>query len=253
VIIREARDVVRPDGTVRQVREHRRSISAVATGTINRELTTLKRIFSLAVQAGKLLFKPHIPLLRENNVRTGFFEPEQLAAVIKHLPDYAQPVVQFAAWTGWRIKSEVLQLQWRHIDFDGNEIRLDAGTTKNDDGRVFPLTTDLRRLLKDRKQTADALKEAGTICPFVFHRSGKSIKSFFPEWRAACVKAGCPSRIQHDLRRTAVRNFVRAGVPERVAMQLTGHKTRSVFERYNIVSDSDLAAAMQALNRRSAV
>jgi integrase len=91
-------------------------------------------------------------------------------------------------------------------------------------------------------------RERGVIIPWVFHRHGKRIKKFDKSWKAACTAAGCPSRIRHDFRRTAVREFVRAGIPERVAMQLTGHKTRSVFERYNIVSEGDLAAAARRLN-----
>ena len=79
------------------------------------------------------------------------------------------------------------------------------------------------------------------------HRNGKPIKSFIKVWRAACLAAGQPGKIPHDFRRTAVRNLVRSGVPERVAMKLTGHKTRSVFERYNIVSDGDLADAARKL------
>ena len=70
-------------------------------------------------------------------------------------------------------------------------------------------------------------------------------------WKAACEGAGLPGRYQHDCRRTAVRNLVRAGIPERVAMQLTGHKTRAVFERYNIVSDGDLRAAAEKLDQVS--
>jgi len=99
----------------------------------------------------------------------------------------------------------------------------------------------------------DRLKAEGVICPWVFNRTNKKVKgkritTFIKAFRAACTKAGCPGRIPHDLRRTAVRNLVRAGIPERVAMQMTGHKTRSVFERYNIVSECDLVEAAKKLN-----
>jgi hypothetical protein len=90
----------------------RRQESGASNGEINRELTAVKRAFSLGVQAGKILAKPHIPMLRENNVRTGFFEREQFDALLHALPDYLQPVAQFAYITGWRIPSEVLKLQW---------------------------------------------------------------------------------------------------------------------------------------------
>ena len=86
------------------------------------------------------------------------------------------------------------------------------------------------------------------ICPWVFHRHGQRILNFRAAWETAAIAAGCPGRIPHDLRRTAVRNLVRVGVPERVSMMLTGHKTRSVFERYNIVSDTDLVDAARRLD-----
>jgi integrase len=91
----------------------------------------------------------------------------------------------------------------------------------------------------------------GGICKGVFHRKGKPIGDFRKAWATACKKAGVPGRIPHDFRRTAVRNLVRAGVPERVAMQMTGHKTRSVFERYNIVSETDLMEAARRLDKIS--
>lgn len=148
--------------------------------------------------------------------------------------------------TAWRIPSEVLPLQWRHVDFEARVVRLDPHTTKNDEGRTFPFTDALEQLL-------EAQKAEDVICPWVFNRTNKKVKgkritTFIKAFRAACTKAGCPGRIPHDRRRTAVRNPVRAGIPERVAMQMTGHKTRSVFERYNIVSECDLVEAAKKLN-----
>jgi integrase len=86
-------------------------------------------------------------------------------------------------------------------------------------------------------------------CPFVFHDRGKQIKAFYKNWRKACLEAGLPGKLGHDFRRTAVRNMVRAGIPKRVAMQLAGHKTRSIFDRYHLVSDGDLQEAAQWLDR----
>ncbi len=89
-------------------------------------------------------------------------------------------------------------------------------------------------------------------CPFVFHDNGREMKSFYKAWRTACQSAGLPGKLGHDFRRTAVRNLVRAGVPERVAMMITGHKTRDVFDRYNIVSAGDLEEAARKVDERIA-
>ena len=136
---------------------------------------------------------------------------------------------------------------------------MDPGTTKNSDGRVFPMTVDLRRVLRAQHAEHERLKAAGKICPHVFfrlvargrggERFPKPISAFGKAWKNACIAAGCPGRIPHDLRRTAVRNFVRAGIPERVAMQMAGHRTRSIFDRYNIVSAGELGDAAARLDR----
>lgn len=237
------------DGSPRYVPERRLEIAAVSNGEINRELSVLKRIFNLAIQAGKLLQKPHIPLLKEDNVRKGFFERDQYLAILSRLEPAIQPVVRFTYITGWRIDSEVLALEWRQVDFGAGTVVLDPGTTKNREGRTFPMTRELRQLLEQQRAYTDAVqRRLNAVCPYVFHRDGQPIKSFRVAFRTACKAAGCPGRLLHDFRRTAVRNLVRAGIPERVAMQLTGHKTRSVFERYNIVSMGDLNEAAKRLD-----
>ena len=189
------------------------------------------------------------PFNVENNVCTGFFEREQFERV----RSYASPlqaVVTFAYITGWRIRSEVLTLQWRQVDLKRGRVVLDPGTTKNDDGRIFPFTDELRTLLQERWGITRRVRRSDRmLCPWVFHRDGHRIKTFYGAWRTACKRAGVPGRILHDFRRTAVRNLVRASIPERVAMQMTGHKTRSVFDRYNIVSEGDLVEAARCLDR----
>ena len=158
--------------------------------------------------------------------------------------------------TGWRTPSEILPLEWRCVDLHAGEVRLEAGSTKNGEARTFPLTRELRRVLDHQQQIGDALqRERGLTARYVFcyvdgKKAGQRIteSGFNKQWRKARVAAGCPGRIPHDFRRTAVRNLVRAGVPERVAMALTGHKTRAIFERYNITSPTDLREAAQRLD-----
>ena len=254
-LVTPARKGKRPDGSWGDLPEVRRP---VARATVNRELAILKRMFNLAIQAGKLHHKPHFEMLREDNVRVGFFERDQYEATMRHLPLGMRPIVTFAYVTGWRINSEVLPLQWRQVDLGIGEVRLEPGTTKNREGRVFYLTAELLQLLKDQRTEANRLqRKKGMIVQHVFfHRhetkagapgslAGCPItrNAFYHAWQRARKAAGCPGSIPHDFRRTAIRNMVRAGIPERVAMKLSGHKTRSVFDRYNVVSDGDLRDA----------
>lgn len=221
----------------------------VSNGEINRELAILKRAFNLALQSGKLLHKPHVPMLREGPARRGFFEREQFQAVLPRLPEALRPIVEFAYITGWRISSEVLPLEWRQIDFAAGEVRLYAGTTKNGEGRVFPMTSRLRALLEaQRDATRQIERERGKIIAPVFHRHGERVRSFKKAFATACRLAGCPGRIPHDFRRTAVRNLELSGVARSVAMAMVGHKTESIYRRYAIVDAGALRDAAAKLD-----
>jgi len=221
-----------------------RQEAGAANATINRELDVLRRMLRLAYETNKLFRVPPIKRLKEPPPRQGFFEDEAFRSVVRHLPLEVKPVATFAHHTGWRVASEILPLTWAQVDFAGGVVRLEPGTTKNQDGRTFPLFPELRTLLEAQRTYTDKVqRDRQAIIPWVFHRRGKPIKSFRKSWATACRLAGQPGRIPHDFRRTAVRNMVRRGIPERVAMQLGGWKTRSVFDRYHIVSEGDLREA----------
>lgn len=228
----------------------KRQETNAAPAQINRELAALKRMFNLALQAEKLLSAPHIPSLTENNVRTGFFEYGEFRALREALPPFLRPVVTFGYYTGWRV-TEVLNLQWRQVNLDAAEVRLDPGTTKNGKGRVIYLDGELLDIMKEQRAFVLGLqRERGEIVPWVFVNpdTADRVRYFRRPWIQACKQTGLTGRIFHDFRRTAVRNMVRAGVPEVVAMSISGHRTRSVFDRYNIVSEEDLREAARRVS-----
>jgi integrase len=217
---------------------HRLSQGAAAA-SVNHELATIRRAFRLAVRGGELVHMPHVPMLTLNNARKGFFERHELDVILKHLPDYLHAPLTFAYITGWRLKSEILPLTADRVDLVNGIIRLDPGTTKNDDGRTFYATAELKKLLTAQLDSLAALKQAGTISPYVFHHSdGTPIKSMKKAWTKACEAANLPGKLLHDFRRTAVRNLERAGVPRSTAMAMVGHKTESIYRRYAIVDEA---------------
>lgn len=213
--------------------------------TINRELSALKRMLNLGARQTppKVDRVPHIPMLKENNVRKGFFEHGEFIALRDALPDYLKSLVTFAYKTGWRV-SEITGLTWNKVDLGQGIVRLEVGETKNDEGRTVYLDDELKEVFQWQWETR---KESKTLTPYIFpNQDGNSqIKDFRGSWDKACKDAKIGKRLFHDFRRTAVRNMVRAGIPEGVAMKVSGHKTRSVFERYNIVNDHDLKLASQ--------
>ncbi|MBX3027777.1 tyrosine-type recombinase/integrase [bacterium] len=227
--------------------------------TINRELAILSRAFKLGRKARLVDQAPAIEKLPERNVRSGFFTRPQLEAVCAHLQAPLVAFFRFLYLTGWR-SGEVKALQWRHVDFEAQTIRLDAGTTKNDEGRVIRFTAEVGALLEAQRAYTDAVnRDRGALCQHVFHRNGKPLVDYYDAWRRACLKAGLATkdatgrikahRTPHDFRRSAARNLIRAGVHQTVARAFTGHKTESIFTRYNITAEADLIEATERLDR----
>jgi len=229
---------------------HRKEQGA-SNAEVNREIAALKRAFNLAHQAERILRKLHFPRLEEDNARQGFFESWEFEAVLVRLPEYYRAPVTWAYYTGWRMYSEILPLSCDRVDLEAGTVRLYRGTTKNKQGRVIALPQVLRAILEQQWQTHFVHYP---LCPWVFHNNGARLQTFYKAWNRACTEAGISGKkLIHDFRRTAVRNLVRAGVPERVAMMITGHKTRDVFERYNIVSAGDLEEAARRVDAQIAV
>jgi integrase len=190
------------------------------------------------------------------NVRKGFLERRELQAIVDLLPEDLKAVFQVAYISGWRVKSELLTRQRSHVDLVHGWLRLEPGESKNEEGRQFPVTPELREVLvRQLERTRDIEKATGQVIPWLFHRNGKPIKSFRRAWQTACTRAGVPKRIPHDFRRTAVRNLERAGVSRSAAMKMVGHKTQSIYSSYAIADESmlqDGGAKLSALHAKEA-
>lgn len=217
--------------------------------TVNRELAILKRMFTLAVRATppKAARSPHFPMLKENNVRTGFIEDDKysaLAAASSEVGLWLRGIFETGYWLGWRL-GEIKNLQVKNYDTVSGRLCLFPGATKNGDGRVAHAPQVLKSIL-------DTLVAGKAADEYVFTRNQKNsrVLDFRRSWAAICIKAGVPDLLFHDLRRTAIRNMLRSGTDQQTAMKITGHRTASIFARYNITSERDLQRAAQTMNDR---
>lgn len=229
----------------RYISQRRRD--GAANATINRELSILKRAFHLAAENDppRVYRIPHFPMLEENNVRKGFLEHEAYRRLRDVLPAGVQLLFVVAYHVGCR-SGELLNIRWQQVDLNAKRIRLEPGTTKNKEGRTLPIYGEMVERLRMEKEIRDS---KFPTCQHVFHRNGEPIKNFRKSWESACTAVGLDGLMFHDLRRTAVRNMVRSGIPEKTAMAISGHKTRAVFDRYNIVNDRDLTDAAVKMER----
>jgi integrase len=250
----------------------------LSNGSINRSTSALRRMFYLAKENGKLRDVPTFPMVKEARPRQGFFEREQYEKLFTELPDYLRLPFAIGYFSGMR-EGEILGLEWSQIDFLRGVIQLRAGETKNDEAREVPVIPQLRALLV--VQHARRQPGCDYVC-FKLDRKGHAmqVQGFRKAWYSSCIRAGlgrmvpvsdpesgealCAKRqdrpngkaklkmtyegmIFHDLRRSGARALVHAGVPEKVAMKIGGWKTRSVFDRYSIVSPKNVAEAGRKL------
>jgi integrase len=236
---------------LRYVAERRRQGKAPAT--INIELATLRRALRLSQELGHISSVPIIRTLRPAPPRSGFFEAAEFDAVARELPPDLALVARIAYTFRWRLTDEVLPLTRSQVDLEAETLRLPPGGSKNGDGRLVYLTPELKAGLAEQLARVRTLeRELGRSIPHVFPalrgpRKGEQRKSMSWTWRQACKRAGLSGKWKHDLRRTAVRDMVNAGISERVAMKITGHRTRSTFDPYDIVSPGDLREAARKM------
>jgi integrase len=235
--------------TTRHFEDYRATRAAAGANntTVNRELSLLR----IALNNGrkctppKVTIIPYFPMTPENNVRTGFLADEQYKVLLDELTPDLKPLFTTAVETGVR-RGELLAIRWDQVDFEQGLIVLER--TKNGQGRSVPiLSGDMEDFLRAAKAERD---DKWPACEWVFSRDGEQVRDFRATWTEACKRAGVPDLRFHDLRRTAVRNMRRAGVPQVIRMKISGHKTDSMERRYNIVDSEDLSIAKELMEAR---
>jgi integrase len=203
--------------------------------TVNREITTFKTIFNKAVRNGKAERNPAqgVKQLKENNARDRILSPEEYARLLAHSPAHLRPIIKLAYYTAMR-RGEILNLTWGQVDLKEGFIKLRPEDTKTYEGRLVPLNRELVEMFK-------ALPRGFPQAP-VFTYKGRSMAEMKRSFVSACKRAGVEDFTFHDLRHTAINNWRLSGHDFFRIMAASGHKTMSVFKRYNTVSKNELKA-----------
>jgi integrase len=214
--------------------------------TISHECALLRQAFrrGARVKPRRVAEVPHIPLLKVENARQGFLSRADFEALAAKLEDTdVRDFVEWFWWTGMR-PNEIRQLTWSMVDRETSTLNLDPRAAKTKRGRAIAIEGPLK-VIMERRKAARRLD-----CSLIFHRMskgqpGQPVKDFRLAWRAALKEANLPAGlVPYDLRRSALRNMVRGGTDYTVAMKISGHRTRSTFDRYNITSAEDIRAAI---------
>ncbi len=237
---------VTPESVDRYVEQLR--AEGLAAATVNRRIQTLASAFKLARARKRVHEVPQFRKLSEQgNTRLEFFTEEEVERIVVELPDYLKDMVRFAFLCGWR-RGELIALRWEWVNLADETICLPM--TKNGSPRTLALSGVAAEIIR-RREVERLLERDGSpyVASHVFHNAGRPIRDFDHAWRVAMRKAGVVNRRFHDLRRSAIRRLVRSGVSETVAMSISGHKSRAVFQRYNITSADDQRRAMEAVSK----
>ena len=211
--------------------------------TINREIAVLRSALRLGYRHDLVARVPAIKLLPDDAVRNEFFTRKEIDALIPCLREDLRDVVLFGYLTGWR-KGEITGLLWANVNRSEAVIRLEPDQNKNRTVRVLALHGELAALIERRWRSRRAGR---ALAQHVFHRAGQQLKNFRKPWLKACHQAGLGDRMFHSLRRSAARNMSLLGIPEKVIMSIMGHKSRVMFDRYNIVTEADQRKYMDRL------
>jgi integrase len=216
----------------------------MARATVNREVRYLLHGYRLLVDAGEISYAPRVKLLEGENVREGFLHVADFEAAAAEIQnDDTRDAIRFCYYAAWR-SGEVKKLEWSKFDHNDFVFRLPRKSTKNKRPRTLVLVGELKEIILRR------LAKRLPQCPFVFHREGKQIKSFLKAFRSACGRAGLElpdgaHLVPHDMRRSGVRNLRRSGNDEKDCMEVSGHETRSTFDRYDICDEDDQRRALE--------